>query len=219
MKRKGLYLPLQLSCHDSCALWSDGTFNYNHFFDSHPKIHRKAGQSWLFLSDNGRNFPGARKQIQRQPLKLDHEFIWQKILNQSVEWRLKPPSALQFGVVWERLVQIVKLLLNLGSAKLTWDAFPTIFTETESLVNPRPLTHVRRDVEDEDPLTSNFLLIGRALSSPSDAEPFRTFVFNENPTVQTKTWIQARQRLESIWKSFLREYVPTLNARNKWTKP
>ena len=35
----------------------------------------RRGQPQLLLSDNGSNFLGARKQIRRQPLKLDHEFI------------------------------------------------------------------------------------------------------------------------------------------------
>ena len=96
---------------------------------------------------------------------------------------------------------------------MTWDTFSTIVTKTESLVNARPLTHVRSDVEDEDPLTPNHFLIGRTFSYVP------AFVLKENPTVQTKTWIQKRQRLEAIWKRLLREYVPTLNARKKWTKP
>ena len=124
----------------------------------------RRGQARLFFSDNGSNFVRARKQIRRKPLKLDHEFIRQKLINESVGWRLNPPSAPHFGGMWERLVQIVKraLLLNLGSAKLTWDVFSTIVSETESLVNARPLTHVRSDIEDEDPLTPNRFLIGRA---------------------------------------------------------
>ena len=112
------------------------------------KIVARRGQPRIFLSDNGSNFLGARKQKRRQPLQLDHEFIRQKLLNQSVEWRLNPPSAPHFSGVRERLVQIVKgpLLVNLGSAKLTWDTFSTIVTETESLVNARPLTNVRSDL-------------------------------------------------------------------------
>ena len=173
----------------------------------------RQGQPRLFLKDNGSNFLGARKQIQRQPLQLDHEFIRQKLLNQSVEWRLNPPSAPHFGGVWERLVLIVKraLLLNLGQEKLTWDTISTIVTGSESLVIARP-SHVRSDVEDEDPLTPYHFLIGRAFSNVAAC------VFKENPTIQTKTWIQMRQRLEAIWKRLLREYVPTLNTRKKWTK-
>ena len=175
----------------------------------------RRGQPRLLLSDNGSNFLGARKQIRRQPLKLDHGFIRQKLMNDSVEWRLNPPSAPHFGGVCERLIQIVKraLFLNLGSAKLTWDVFSTIVIETESLVNARPLTHVRSDIEDEDPLTPNHFLIGRAFPNVPAC------VFKETPTIQTKTWTQVRQRFEAIWKRLLKEYIPTLNTRKKWLKP
>ncbi|XP_075258400.1 uncharacterized protein LOC142350437 [Convolutriloba macropyga] len=101
----------------------------------------RRGQPRLLLSDNGSNFLGARQHIRRQNLQLDHDFIRSNLLNQSVEWRLNPPSAPHFVGVWERLVQKVKraLLLNLGSAKLTWDVFTTIVAEAECLVNARPL--------------------------------------------------------------------------------
>ena len=121
----------------------------------------RRGQNRRFLSDNGRNFLGARKQIGRQAFKLDHEFIGQKRLNESVEWRLNSPSAPHFGGVWERLVQIVRraLLLNLGFAKLTWDVFSSTDLKTESIVTARSLTQVRYDIEDEDSLTTNHNLI------------------------------------------------------------
>ena len=51
----------------------------------------RRGQPRLLLSDNGSNFLGARKQIRRQNLQLDHDFIKNNLLNQSVEWRLNPP--------------------------------------------------------------------------------------------------------------------------------
>ncbi|XP_075243931.1 uncharacterized protein LOC142338179 [Convolutriloba macropyga] len=117
--------------------------------------------------------------------------------------------------VRERLVQIVKraLLLNLGSAKLTWDVFTTIVAEAECLVNARPLTHARSDNEDEDPLTPNHFLIGRAFPN------IPACVSNENPSLKTKSWTQIRQRLEAIWMRLVREYLPSLNTRRKWTNP
>ena len=172
-------------------------------------------QPRIFLSDNCSNFLGARKQIRRQPLKLDHGFITQKLMNESVEWRLNLHSAPHFGGAWERLVQIVKRAphLNLGSAKLAWDVFSTIGIETESLDNARPLTHVRSDIEDEDPLRPNHFLIGRTFPNVPAC------VFKETPTIQTKTWTQVRQQLEAIWKRLLKKYIPTLNTRKKWLKP
>ena len=149
----------------------------------------RRGQPRLLLSDSGSNFLGARKQIRRQNLQFDHDFIKKNLLNQSNEWRLNPPSAPQFRGVWERLVQIVKraLLSNLGSAKLNWDVFTTIVAEAECIVNARALTHGRSDNKDEDLLTPNQFLNGRAFPN------IPACVFNENPSLKTKSWTQIRQ--------------------------
>ncbi|XP_075261127.1 uncharacterized protein LOC142352857 [Convolutriloba macropyga] len=112
----------------------------------------RRGQPRLLLSDNGSNFLGARKQIRRQNLQLDHDFIKNNLLNQS-------------------------------------------------------------DNEDEDPLTPNHFLIGRAFPN------IPACVFNENPSLKMKSWTQIRQRLEAIWKRLVREYLPTLNTPRKWTNP
>ena len=69
----------------------------------------------------------------------------------------------------------------MGSARLTWDMASTIITETECLVDARPLTHVRSDNEDEHLLTPNHLLIGGAFPNIPDC------VFNENSSWKTKT--------------------------------
>ena len=153
----------------------------------------RRGQPRLFLSDNGSNFLGARKQIRRRPLMLDHDYIKDQLLNQSVEWKLNPPSAPHFGGVWERLAQCVKraLLLNLGSAKLTPDVFATIVSEAECLVNSRPLTHVRSNHEDDNPLTPNHFLLGRPFCNVPGA------VFNETLTLKSSAWTQVKQVLEN----------------------
>ena len=173
----------------------------------------RRGQPRVLMSDNATNFLGSRKQLRRQPLQLDHDFIRNNLLNQSIEWRLNPPSAPHFGGVWERLVQVVKrvLLINLGSAKLTPDVFSTIVTEAECLVNSRPLTHVRNDNKDDDPLTPNHFLLGRPFANVP------TLLFQESASLKSTSWTQVKQRLQQIWKRLLQEYVPTLNQRRKWT--
>ena len=173
----------------------------------------RRGQPRLFLSDNGSNFLGARKQIRRRPLMLHHDYIKDQLLNQSVEWKLNPPSAPHFGGVRERLVQCVKLalLLNLGFAKLTPDVFATIVSEAECLVNSRPLTHVRSNQEDHNPLTTNHFLLGRPFCNVPGA------VFNETLALKNSAWTQEKQRLQQIWKRLLTEYVHSLNKRQKRT--
>ena len=173
----------------------------------------RGGQPRVLMSDNATNFLGFRKQLRRKPLQLDHDSIKCNLLNQSIEWILNPPSAPHFGGVWERLVQIFKrvLLINLGSAKLTPDVFSTIVTEAECLVNSRPLTHVRSDNKDDDPLTPNHFLLGRPFANVP------TLLFQESASLKSTSWTQVKQRLQQIWKRLLQEYVPTLNQRQKWT--
>ena len=120
-------------------------------------------------------------------------------------------SSFRWGV--EEARSNCKTSSSLESGICEVDVFFTIVIETESLVNARPLTHVRSDIEDEDPLTPNHFLIGRALPDVPAC------VFKETPTIQTKTWSQVRQRLEAIWKRLLKEYIPSLNTRKKWLKP
>ena len=140
----------------------------------------RRGQLRLFLSVNESNLLRARKQIRRRPLLLDHDYIKDQLLNASVEWKLNPPSAPHFSGVWEKLVQCVKraLHLNLGSAKLTPDLFATIVSEAECLVNSRPLTHVRSNHEDDNPLTPNHFLLGRPFCNVTGA-PFQRDTYLE----------------------------------------
>ena len=101
--------------------------------------------------------------------------------------------------------------MNLGSAKLTPDVFATIVSEAECLVNSRPLTHVRSNREDDNPLTSNHFLLGRPFCNVPGA------VFNETLTLKSSAWTQVKQRLQQIGKRLLTEYVPSLKKRQKWT--
>ena len=173
----------------------------------------RRGQPRVLMSDNATNFLGSRKQLRRKPLQLDHDFIRNNLLHQSIECRLNPPSASHFVGVWERLVQIVKrvLLISLGSAKMTPDVFSTIVTEAECLVNSRPLTHVRSDNKDDDPLTPNHFLLGRPFANVP------TLLFQESTSLKSTSRTQVKQRLQQIWKRLLQECVPTLTQRRKWT--
>ena len=45
----------------------------------------RRGQPRVLMSDNAINFLGSRKQLRRKLLKLDHDFIRNNLLNQSIE--------------------------------------------------------------------------------------------------------------------------------------
>ena len=76
-----------------------------------------------------------------------------------------------FGGVWERIIQTAKrtLLIILGSQQLKAETFQTIVTETEGILNSRPITYVSSDNNDEEALTPNHFILRRphlALAPP-----------------------------------------------------
>ena len=88
-RREGLYLYFQLLSDSSRTLGSDR--RYIACMTSIRRFIARCGQPRFLPSDNKSNFLGAIKQIRRQNLQLDHDFIKDNLLNKSVEWRLNPP--------------------------------------------------------------------------------------------------------------------------------
>jgi len=68
-----------------------------------------------------------------------------------------------FGGAWERLVQSAKRALKavVGKQRVNDETLLTFMAEVESLMNGRPLTHVRTDYRDEEALTPNHFPVGR----------------------------------------------------------
>ncbi|KAK2564468.1 hypothetical protein P5673_011910 [Acropora cervicornis] len=113
---------------------------------------RKPANIWL---DNGTNF--ALKH-------LDNERIVDQLSTEKVPWHFNRPSSLHFGGAWECLVQSAKRVLKavVGKQCVNDEMLLTFMAEVESLMNGRPLTHVSTDYRDEEALTPNHFLLGRA---------------------------------------------------------
>ncbi|XP_075259973.1 uncharacterized protein LOC142351714 [Convolutriloba macropyga] len=120
-----------------------------------PLFIARRGQPRLFLSDNRSNFLGARKQITRRQVMLDHEYIKDQLLKQSVKWM-------------NQLFSGTSVPQN--SPQMAF--FVTIVSEAEYVVNSRPLTHVRSNHD----TTTHLHQITSCLEGPSAMflEPFST---------------------------------------------
>ena len=79
------------------------------------------------------------------------------------------------------------------------------------MVNSRPLTHVSLDTRDEEALTPNHFLIGTSSGEVNLGQCEGT---DKRPK---KQWRVARYFADAFWKRWLREYLPTLLTRQKWT--
>jgi hypothetical protein len=93
---------------------------------------------------------------------------------------------------------------------LTDEVLATTMAEVESLVNSRPLTEVSSNVDAMEAITPNHFLLGRINLSPG--------VFIDKEISSRKRWRQAQVVTNHLWGRWLREYLPALVQRAKWTQ-
>ena len=85
------------------------------------------------------------------------------------------------------------------------------FCQVEQSLNARPLVPASADATDLDALTPNHFLLGNVSSSlPSHL----TSDFDHR-----KRYARSQAYSNAIWSRWLKEYVPTLNRRSKWSSP
>ncbi|CAG7722249.1 unnamed protein product, partial [Allacma fusca] len=66
----------------------------------------------ILWSDNGTNFHGADRELQRAVQSMDKEALVRRFAGQGMTWRFNPPASPHMGGVWERLVKSVKVALS-----------------------------------------------------------------------------------------------------------
>ena len=147
----------------ACHLEPCPALTTDSFINAFRRFIARRGQPQYIRSDNGKNFVGARRELQEALNAGIRTALQTPTLAPEMEWHLNPPFALHFGGAWERLIQMAKktLLLILGSRKLTLELFHTILAETELMLNSRPLIHVADYPDNEEPLTPNHFLLHR----------------------------------------------------------
>ena len=118
--------------------------------------------------------------------------------------------------VWGRLIQsvrkIMKAILGSQNALIGVEALRTIFAEVVTIFNSRPLTPSSDETSDPEPLTPNHLLLQRKhLALPPG-------LFVHEDLYRRKQWRRAQFLVDYFWKKWIKEYVPTLQRRQKWVR-
>ena len=111
-----------------------------------------------------------------------------------------PPRRLGFKHVFHAII--------IGSRALT-DEIVTRFFKIEQILNARPLVPANADPVDLHVLTPNHFLLGTAGSS---LQSTLSKEFDHR-----KLYARTHAYSDAIWIRWLREYVPTLNRRTKWS--
>ena len=182
------------------------------FLQAFERFAARRGFPQLIRSDNGRNFVAGQKELKDTLAEWNQARIERKLQEHNVEWIFNPPYASHMGGVWERQIRTVrKVLAGLTSEQvLDGEQLGTLMAKCEGIVNARPITPVSEDPDDLEALTPNHLLLMRGSSLPGRGEE------GTMPSYRRR-WAQVEYMTHLFWKRWVREYLPQLRERSKWT--
>uniref|UniRef100_A0A5S6Q5V3 Integrase catalytic domain-containing protein n=1 Tax=Trichuris muris TaxID=70415 RepID=A0A5S6Q5V3_TRIMR len=173
----------------------------------------RRGRPKVIFSDNGPSFVKTAKCLDRNSdLKSDE--LSTSLADIRIQWKFSPPHGPHFGGAWERLIGVAKRALRatLRGNCCTDETLATVFAEVEALLNGRPLCYVGDDPSRPEPLTPFMLLTGRvSVNVPMD-------VTCGTECTLKKHWCHAQRLVNHFWQRWLKDYLPTLQRRSKWTK-
>ena len=175
-------------------------------------------------SDNAQTFKAACREI-KQLLgaslgdsakvwkKIDESKVKSELASKGIKWKFNTEHSPWRGGWWERFCRAVKEPLRkiLGKTLLTYTELYTILTDTEAVINSRPLTFVGDDIRDLIPITPAHLAIGRSLKSlpiPSDVS------IDDHHLLQR--YLYCQRLVNHFCGRWHHEYLHNLSVRPKW---
>ncbi|XP_055715139.1 uncharacterized protein LOC129809348 [Phlebotomus papatasi] len=181
------------------------------FMSSFRRFTSRRGVCKEVFSDNGRNFLGASRELQRL-LAEEAQTIQDQTINQNITWHFQPARSPHFNGLVEAAVKSAKTHLKkvIGEQRLNYEEFYTILTQVEAVLNSRPITILSDDPRDPQPLTpGHFLLLAPPTQLP-----------DENLASVRMNHLTRWQLCQRIVQDFVRKwrlsYLHTLQERSKW---
>ena len=162
-------------------------------------------------SDNGSNFVGSEKELRVAIAEWNQQKIHEFLLQRNIKWIFNPPAGSHHGGVWERCTRTVRKIMNalLKEQALEDEGLMTLMCEVESIINGRPISKVSDDPNDVEALMPNHLLLLR--SGPT----LPPGLFRREDLYSRRRWRQAQYLADVFWRRWIREYLPSLQERQK----
>ena len=138
------------------------------------------------------------------------------IVEQRIKWSFIVQLSPWMGEFYDRLVGISKMALRkaTGKACLTMLQLQTLLTETEAIINSRPLTYLGEDLNDRIALTpSHFLSPNTKTGTPlikndgNIADPTYLPAKISSKETLLNTWKKGQNLLEAFWKLRRDDYL------------
>ncbi|XP_044182749.1 uncharacterized protein LOC114952001 [Acropora millepora] len=190
------------------------TLDANSFINALRRFIARRGQPIQMRSDNGGNFVRGEKELREAVRNWNQDKIHNFLLAKNVKWSFNPPTGSHHGGVWERCIRTVRKVIGALAKEQPLDdeGLLTLVCEVEAIVNGRPITKVSHDPRDPEALTPNHLLLLRA--GPSLPPGY----FENSDNYSRRRWRQVQYLADLFWKRWTREYLPSLQERQKWEK-
>ena len=189
------------------------------FINAYRRFVGRRGPVRQLRSDRGTNFVGSQTELQNALLEMDEEKIRKRLLEDQCDWinsKMNVPYASHMGGVWERQIRTVRsalsALLDRHGTQLDDELLLTLMVEAEAIVNSRPLT--TDGACTLEPLTPNHLLTSKSnvvLPPPG--------VFQRADIYSRKRWRRVQHLANEFWDRWRKEFLQTLQTRQKWLRP
>ena len=168
--------------------------------------------------DQGSNFIGAINTLKRGINEIEDEKLKKFLATNHCDFILNSPHSSHMGGAWERQIRTIRSvltsMLNQNSSRLDTSTLRTFFYEAMSIVNSRPLSVENlNDPKAPEPLTPNHLITMKSkilLPAPGH--------FVQEDIYTRQRWRKVQLLADQFWLRWKKEYLRTLQCRQKWHK-
>ena len=191
------------------------------FLNALRRFLARRGPIRISRTDQGTNLMGARNELNEALKEMNRgdvrEFL-QKNECDWIEFQTNMLAASHMGGSWERQIRTVRSVLNAilsqSGTQLNEESLHTFMCETEAIINSRPLTTYNLASPNEiEPLTPNHLLTTKShvlLPPPGEFQKVDVYL--------VKRWRRVQYLVNQFWSRWRREYLNSLQPRQKWTR-
>ena len=176
----------------------------------------KRGNIWQMRFDDGSNFVGAVKELQKSLQDINHSRINEYLQMHGADWIAwinNPPMASHMGWVWERQIRTARGILNTlvktHGKSLHDESLHMLLVEVKAIVNSRPMTtETISNVKSDIPLSpANLLTMKSKVILPP------TGCFSSADIYSRKHGRRVQHIANEFWLRWHKEFLRTLQEQ------